>query len=123
MRSRSRKSGWAGDKMSRKGIQEWKAEHKRIAAERMERLFELAEGVFGGRPELADRYVQLAWRLKTRYNVKLPARLKRKFCRKCLSFWKPGVSCRVRVQSGRVTITCLKCGRIVRLPYKPKKKE
>ena len=109
--------------MSRRVTQEWKAEHKRIAAERVERLFELAEGVFGRRPELADRYVELAWRLKTRYNVKLPARLKRKFCRECLSFWKPGVSCRVRVQPGRVTLTCLKCGRIMRLPYKPKKKK
>ncbi len=108
--------------MSRKNIHAWKAEHKRIAAERMERLFELADEIFDGRPELADRYVQLAWRLKTRYNVRPPARLKRKFCRKCLSFWKPGASCRVRIQSGRVTITCLKCGYIVRLPYKPKKK-
>lgn len=107
--------------MSRGATQEWKAEHKRIATERVERLFELAEGIFSKRPELADRYVQLAWRLKTRYNLRLPPHLKRKFCRKCLSFWRPGVSCRVRVQSGCVFITCLRCGRITRLPYKPKR--
>lgn len=97
-------------------------EFKKIAAERMERLFELAEGTFKRYPERADRYVRLAWKFKTRYKLKLPSHLKRKFCRKCLSFWKPGVSCRVRVQSGRVVMTCLRCGRVVRLPYKPRKK-
>ncbi|MEW6221891.1 MAG: ribonuclease P [Candidatus Hadarchaeota archaeon] len=89
--------------------------NKKIAMERVERLFELAEGEFKMRPELSDRYVRLAWNIKTRYNLRLPAHLKRKFCRKCFSFWRPGVSCRVRVRSGRVVITCLKCGRIVRL--------
>lgn len=98
-------------------------EFKKIAAERVERLFELAEETFKQHPERANRYVRLAWKLKTRYNLKLPPHLKRKFCRKCLSFWKPGASCRVRVQSGRVVVTCLRCGRVVRLPYKPKRKE
>lgn len=96
------------------------AEFKKIAAERVERLFELAETEFKQHPELSDRYVRLAWKLKTRYNVKLPSHLKRKFCRKCLSFWMPGVSCRVRLQSGRIVVTCLRCGRVERLPYKPK---
>ncbi len=93
-------------------------EFKKIAAERMERLLGLAEETFKQRPKLADRYVRLAWKLKTRYNLKLPSHLKRKFCRKCFSFWKPGASCRVRVQSGRVVVTCLQCGRVTRLPYK-----
>lgn len=96
-------------------------EFREIAAERIERLFELADAIFSRRPELADRYVQLAWRLKTKYGLKLRRALKRKFCRKCRSFWKPGVSCRVRTQSGRVVMTCLRCGNITRLPYKPKK--
>ncbi|MDI6883768.1 MAG: ribonuclease P protein component 4 [Hadesarchaea archaeon] len=97
-------------------------EFKKIAAEQMEHLLRSAEETFKQRPELADRYVRLAWRLKTRYNLKLPPALRRKFCRKCLSFWKPGASCRVRVQSGCVIITCLRCGRVSRLPYKPKRK-
>ena len=92
-------------------------EFKELAAERVERLFELAEDIFKTRPILADSYVRAAWRLKTKYNLRLPKNLKRKFCRKCLSFWRPGVSCRVRIQSGRVVVTCLKCGRITRLPY------
>jgi ribonuclease P protein subunit RPR2 len=93
-----------------------------IAAERVERLLELAELSFRNHPDLSDRYVQLAWRLKTRYNLKLPQRLKRKFCRKCLSFWRPGVSCRVRIRQSSVTITCLRCGRVIRLPFESKKK-
>lgn len=109
--------------MSRRSIQERKAEHKRIAAERTEHLLELAEEIFGRRPELADRYVQLAWRLATRYNVRFPPHLKRKFCRRCKSFWVPSVTCRVRTcpHPPRVIITCLRCGKITRLPYKQKR--
>ena len=92
-------------------------EFKNLAYERIERLFELAEGAFRERPELADRYMRAAWKLKTRYNLRLPKNLKLKFCRKCLSFWRPGESCRVRVKSGSVIITCLRCGRVKRLPY------
>jgi ribonuclease P protein subunit RPR2 len=99
-----------------------KEDFREIAAERVERLFELAEASFQTHPDFSDRYVQLAWRLKTRYNLKLPPRLKRKFCRKCLSFWRPGVSCRVRIRQSSVTITCLRCGRVTRLPFKPKKR-
>jgi ribonuclease P protein subunit RPR2 len=97
-----------------------RAEHKTIAAERIERLFELADRVPTNKLELAHRYIQLAWRLATRYNIRLPPRLKGKFCRKCLTFLKPGVSCRVRTRPKppRVVITCLRCGGQMRLPYK-----
>jgi len=98
-----------------------KDDNKTIAAERIERLFELAEKAFEKHPELSDRYVKLAWKISTRYNVRLPTALKRKFCRKCLSFLRPGISCRVRIQSGCVTTACLRCGHVARLLYKPKK--
>jgi len=103
--------------MTRQNLRE---SYKTIAAERIQRLFELADETFNKNQALADRYVKLAWRLKTRYTLKLPPHLKRKFCKKCLSFWKPGVSCRVRIQSGCVTVTCLRCGHVARLPYKPR---
>jgi ribonuclease P protein subunit RPR2 len=95
-----------------------KDNYKTIAVERIERLFELAERVFEKHPELADGYVKLAWKIATKYNIRFTRALKRKFCRKCLSFWKPGVSCRVRVQQGCVVITCLRCSQVTRLPYK-----
>jgi len=95
-------------------------DHKTIAVERIRCLFELAEEAFEKHPELADRYVKHAWRIMTRYNVRLPRDLKRKFCRKCLSFWRPSASCRVRIKPSYVIITCLRCGHQIRLPFKPK---
>ena len=94
-------------------------EHKNLVGERVGYLFKMAEGVFGKSQELADRYVRLAWKLSTRYNVRFPPSLKRKFCRRCKSFWVPSVTCRVRTRPDppRVVITCLRCGRITRLPY------
>ncbi len=93
-------------------------EFRSLAFERVERLLELAGQAIDGRPDLADRYVRLAWKLKTRYNLRLPKEMGTKFCRKCLSFWRPGVSCRIRIKSGKVIITCLRCGNIRRLPYR-----
>jgi len=100
-------------------------ERRKIATERIERLLQLAEEAFDRRPELSHRYAELAWKLKTRYNVRLPPELKRKFCRKCRAFWVPGVTCRVRVRPKRkhVVTTCLRCGYQRRIPYGPKKRD
>jgi ribonuclease P protein subunit RPR2 len=105
--------------MPRLSSRELRAEHKTIAAERIERLFELAERASSTRLELSDRYVKLAWRLATRYNIRLPHRLKGKFCRKCVVFLKPGISCRIRTRPRppRIVITCLRCGHQTRIPY------
>ncbi|KUO40206.1 MAG: hypothetical protein AVW06_02730 [Hadesarchaea archaeon DG-33-1] len=110
--------------MPRRVSRELKAKYKAIAAERIERLFELAEKASSRRLELADKYAQLAWRLVTSYNVRLPPRLKRKLCRKCMVFLKPGISCRVRTRPSppRVIITCLRCGHHVRIPRTKRKK-
>lgn len=110
--------------MTRRDLhQERKAERAKIALERVERLLELAGEAFGERPELSHRYAELAWGLKTRYNLRLPARLKRKICRKCRAFWVPGATCRVRTRPkrGHVVITCLRCGYQRRVPYRPRK--
>ncbi len=107
--------------MPKRRNRKYAAELKRLASERVERLFELAESEFKRHPEFADRYVRAAWRLKTRYNLKLPPEIKLKFCRKCLSFWSPGSSCRVRVRPRCVVITCLRCGQVKRLPFRVEK--
>ena len=97
--------------------------HRVIARERVERLFELAEGIADERQRLADRYIELAWRMVKRYNLRLPPHLKRKFCRKCLSYLRPGVTSRVRVHPAppRVVVTCLRCGHLMRFPHKVKR--
>jgi ribonuclease P protein subunit RPR2 len=89
---------------------------KKIAGERVERLLSLAEEVAKEDPKLSDRYVALAWRIKTKYNLRLPRSLKLRFCRRCLSYWKPGETSRVRIREGILTITCMRCGWIYRLP-------
>ncbi len=106
--------------MSRKGKKpKWA---KKIAKERIVRLLKLAEEeARRGNYERASRYVWLARRIGMKYNVRIPRRLKRRICKGCLSFMIPGVNCRVRVSRGRIVITCLRCGRVKRIPYKPRR--
>ena len=92
---------------------------RRIAAERMMTLFHLAESeALHRRPGRARRYVELARRIGMRYNVRVPPRFKRSFCKKCLAFLLPSVSARIRVGRGRVVVTCMACGAVQRHPYR-----
>ncbi len=91
---------------------------RRIALERMEILFHQAEKeALQSRPARARRYVDLARRIGMRYNVRVPPDFKRRFCKKCLAYFLPGLNARVRVGRGRLVITCLGCGAIERLPF------
>lgn len=80
----------------------------------MDELLREAERVHGEDPELADRYAELAWKLKLRHRVDLPERWKRFVCRRCRSFLAPGEGGRFRVRRGRLVVTCLDCGEIRR---------
>jgi ribonuclease P protein subunit RPR2 len=92
---------------------------RRIALERMTTLFELAEWeALHRRPGRARRYVELARRIGMRYNVRVPRRFKRSFCKKCFAFLLPSVSARIRVNRGRVVVTCTACGAVQRHPYR-----
>ncbi len=93
---------------------------REIARERIQILFRLAEEEFSNdRKDLANRYVELARKISTRCNVRIPRELKRRFCRKCLAYLKPGVNARVRIRSEKkyVLVTCLECGNKMRYPY------
>ncbi len=92
---------------------------RRIALERMDVLLHLAEKEALARHEVrARRYVDLARRIGMRYNVRVPPEFRRRFCKKCLAYLVPSLNARVRVGSGRLTVTCLTCGSIQRLPYR-----
>jgi len=98
---------------------------KEIARERIEVLFKIAEEEFSNnRKDLANRYVELARKISMRYNVRIPKELKRKFCKRCHSYIKPGVNSRTRVRSEKkyVLVTCLECGHKMRFPYVREKK-
>jgi len=61
-----------------------RGQERRIAQERMDILFRLAEREALQRREArARRYVDLARRIGMRYNVRIPAEFKRRFCKGC----------------------------------------
>lgn len=92
---------------------------KKIAEERIERLFELADERMPER-ELADRYVELARKIGMTYNVSIPREFRKRFCHECHSFLKPGVNCRVRINSKNRTVNylCRECGNVNRYGFK-----
>ncbi len=86
-----------------------------VARERMAILIGRAEAASrGGEPGLSRRYVQLARRIGTRYNIRIPPLLKDRFCQGCSTFFREGVSVRTRFNAGKRTRTCLTCGRLGR---------
>jgi ribonuclease P protein subunit RPR2 len=98
--------------------------YRELARERIEKLFALASECFGKKPQLANRYVDLARSIGMKCRVRIPPHLKMRFCKQCGSFLVAGVNSRVRIRpdgKGRVVITCLKCGMIKRYPMKREK--
>ena len=96
---------------------EWQT---KIAKERIEILFSLAEKEFKEHPDRSKRYIELARKIGLRYNVRLSKDDKRKFCKICNTLLKPGISSKVRLDKSTKTINvkCLNCEKISRFPYK-----
>lgn len=92
-------------------------DRKRVARERIRRLFNLAEEIHSENPELADRYVMKARRISMRARVRIPRELRRKKCSDCHSYLVPGDNARFRLRDGYLTLTCLECGNQSRYPY------
>ncbi len=89
--------------------------YKKIARERIEILFNLAEKEKD--EKLRDRYAELIIKIARKARIKLPLKIKRRICRKCFTFWIPGVNLKVRMgNKGKVIYHCLKCGRVYRFP-------
>ncbi len=88
----------------------------RVARGRISDLFGLAEQeARAGRSTLSDRYVQLARRIGTRYNVRLLVEYRGLYCRGCSTYWVEGRTLRTRLRGAHRTQTCLRCGRIRRV--------
>lgn len=95
-----------------------KAEERRIARERIERLLQLAEAqALEGRLARANRYAALARRVGMRYVIRLPAEHRLRVCRACGAYLLPGRTARVRAREGKVAVTCLACGAVRRHGY------
>lgn len=95
---------------------------KKIARERIARLFELARDQFAEHPEFSDRYVAIARKIAMRQRVRIDRELRRQFCRRCSSFLVPGKTSRVRVHDGNVVVTCLICKSRRRYPVAGRRK-
>jgi len=99
---------------------------KRIALQRIHKLFNLAKETIREDPELAQRYVQIARRIAMKAQLRLPRKYRHLVCRKCKSFILPGVNCRVRIQRRRdphIVTTCLNCGGHTRIPLRRREKQ
>jgi len=96
-------------------------ETRQVAMLRIRTLFHLAKEAVRDKPELAQRYIQIARKIAMRAKLRLPVDYRRLICRHCKSFIYPGVNCRVRMQQRRephVVITCLVCGKHTRIPLR-----
>jgi len=94
-----------------------------IAGERIDILFDLAEEeALAHNLHRADRYVELARKIGMRYNVRIPRRYRRRFCKHCRCYFLPSINCRVRVRGDRTVIFCENCGSYTRMPIMKEKK-
>lgn len=103
--------------MPTRGVRpEWQ---ERLARERIEILLRLA---VEQRADLkrSSRYVELARKIGTRYNVRLSAEEKGIFCKKCNAVLAPGVTKRTRLDEDNkaVSIKCTNCNNSYRKRYK-----
>jgi len=92
---------------------------QKIAKERIDILFNLAEKEFRKHQQRTKRYVELARKIGLRYNVRFSKVLKKRFCKNCNSLLKPGLSSKVRLdkKTKTIVIRCLTCNKIYRHPY------
>lgn len=102
------------------GWKERKAVRKKIASERIKELLTLSE-LCQDDEVLVANSIKTAVAISKRHKIRIPQNYKRKYCKKCFNFFIPGKTTRVRTGKGKITITCLKCGHIKRIPYTKEK--
>ncbi|HEC89486.1 MAG TPA: hypothetical protein ENI44_02760 [Thermoplasmatales archaeon] len=92
---------------------------KKIARSRINKLFKMAEEkALKGDLKLANRYVEIARRISMRTLTRIPKKYKHRFCKHCYSYLLPGVTCRIRINRGKIVTYCYNCKRFIRRPFK-----
>jgi len=71
-------------------------EKSKIAKERIEILFKLAEEEFTKHPDRSKRYLELIDKLRTKVNLRLTKEQKKRFCKKCHSYWIKGKTLEIK---------------------------
>ncbi len=90
-------------------------ELKQRALGQIESLIVLAQDASLG--DLSRRYIRISRKIAERMDITIPAHLKRRYCKNCNTPYSLGSQ--VRLKNGLVTVKCLNCGDIRRIPYKP----
>lgn len=94
-----------------------------IAGERIDILFALAEEeALAHKLQRANRYVDLARKIGMRYNVRIPRRHRRRYCKHCHSYLLPSMNCRTRIRGNRIVTFCENCESYMRIPLIREKK-
>jgi len=91
---------------------------KRIASSRISGLLQLAEQNYLSEPERSTRYVEIARSISTRCKVRIPHGWRVRICRRCKALLSPGRTSRTRLRGNHINVTCTKCGKVHRYPYK-----
>ncbi len=94
-----------------------KKESKQQAREIINDFFLKADDCFSKDKEQANKYIHKARRLAMKHKIRL-GKLKRKFCKHCYCYLKPGMNARVRTNEGKLVIYCKECKKYTRIPYK-----
>jgi len=102
------------------GWKERKAVRKKIASERINELLTLAD-LSKDDEVLSTNSIKTAVAISRRHKIRIPQNYKRKYCKKCFNLFIPNTTVRIRTGKGNITITCLKCGHIKRIPYTKEK--
>ena len=103
------------------GWKERKAARKKVASERIKELLKFSE-LYKDDEILSKNSIKTAVAISRRHKIRIPLKFKRKFCKKCLTVFIPNKTVRIRTGKGKVTLTCLNCGHIKRIPYLKEKK-
>jgi ribonuclease P protein subunit RPR2 len=93
-----------------------------IAKERVDILFNLAMKEFSKNSSRSHRYVELARNISKKYNIKIPKKWNRSYCKTCYNFLLLGENSNVRLVSSEVHIKCHECNNVMIIPYKKEKK-
>ena len=88
--------------------------------ERVEHLLNEAEKMFEKDKQLANRYVAMARRLAMKVNLRIPSGLKRRYCKHCYAYLKPGKNLSVRTRNGKLVYYCHECKKFWRKPLREK---
>jgi len=86
--------------------------------QRMNFLYQASHAVLGQSGDLPAYFGRSMLSIAQKSVLKIEPSIKRDFCKGCGNLLKPGVSVKVRIRSGRMVCTCLRCGTIKRFPTK-----